>query len=58
MVDYKRRTGLSPPAAYHTVSWGGTHFLANTKPDTTSALGVRIYLEAFKINPLQPRELT
>jgi hypothetical protein len=53
MVDYEGWTWLSPPADYHTVPWGGTHFLANSKPDTTSALGVRISLEAFKRNPLE-----
>jgi hypothetical protein len=58
VVDYKGRTGLLPPVAYHTVPCGGTHFLANSKPDTTSALGVRISLEAFKRNPPQPRDLT
>ncbi|RLN35626.1 hypothetical protein C2845_PM03G28820 [Panicum miliaceum] len=58
MVDYNGRTWLSPPAAYHIVPWGGTHFIANTKPDTTSPFGVRISLEAFKRNPPQPRELT
>jgi hypothetical protein len=52
MVGYKRRTRLSPPATYHTVLWGGTQFLDNTKPDTTSALGLRISLEAFLRNPL------
>jgi hypothetical protein len=51
-------TGLSPPATYHIVPRGGTHFLANTKPDTTSTLGVVISLEAFKRNPPQPRDLT
>jgi hypothetical protein len=49
---------VSPPANYHTVPWGGTYFLANSKPDTSSALGVRISLEAFKRNSLQPRGLT
>jgi hypothetical protein len=57
-MDYKGRTGMSPPTDYHTVLWGGTNFLANTKPDTTSALGVRISLEAFKKNPPQIRDLT
>jgi hypothetical protein len=58
MVDYEGRTGLSPPDAYHTIPLGGTHFLTNTKLDTTSALGVRISLEAFKRNPPQPTDLT
>ena len=40
------------------VPWGGTHFLASTESDTTSALGTRISLEAFKRNPSQPSELT
>jgi hypothetical protein len=56
VVDYEGRTGLSPPATYHIVPWGGTHFLANTMPDTTSTLDARISLKAFKRNPIQPRE--
>jgi len=38
-----------PPTA--TVSWGGTHFLANAKPDTTSALDFRISLVARDKSP-------
>ena len=34
------------------VPWGGTHFLASTESDTTSTLGTRISLKAFKRNPL------
>ena len=45
-----------PPTT--TVSWGGTHFLASTEPDTTSALDTMISLEAFKRNPPHPSELT
>ena len=38
------------------VPWGGTHFIASTESDTTSALGTRISLEAFKRNPPQPKD--
>ena len=37
---------------------GWNRFLASTESDTTSALGTRISLEAFKRNPPQPSELT
>ena len=42
-----------------TVPWGATHFLASTKPDTTSALDVRNSLEAFqRKTPSFQRRLT
>ena len=33
--------------------WGGTHFLASTESNITSALGTWISLEAFRRNPPQ-----
>lgn len=42
------KAGLSPPLPTTMVWWGVTHFLANTKLDTTSVLNVRISLDSVQ----------
>jgi len=56
MIEVAQEVVLTSVKSYQ--PWGGTHFLASTESNITSALGTWISLEAFRRNPPQPSELT